>query len=100
MNDDAERFLQVTDDLLTLATQVGALVKRIESVARVSPPERRRELDSMGCRIVEILTMATEMAEAEIEYEFETLYQRLVASLDALREAIANANRALDGLIR
>jgi hypothetical protein len=74
-------------------------VKRIESVARVSSPARKRELDSMGGRIVEMLTAAAEMAEADIEHEFETLCQKLVASLDALREAVVHANLILDGLI-
>src|SRR5260221_10675810 len=86
MDDDAApRFLRVADDLLILATKIGALVKRIESVGRVAPLEQNRELDSRGRRIVERLTAATEMAEADLEHEFETLCQRLVARLDALR---------------
>jgi hypothetical protein len=40
------------------------------------------------------------MAEADMEHEFETLYQRLVASLDALREAVDHATLVLDGLIK
>jgi len=48
MDDDATRFLRVIDDLLVLATQIATLVKRIESVARVSTPARKRELDSTG----------------------------------------------------
>jgi hypothetical protein len=98
MDDSATRFLQVTDDLLILATQIAALVKRIESVASVASRPRKRELRSMAKRLVDRLTNATEIAETDIEYEFETLYQRLVASLDGLREAVAHGNRVIEGL--
>jgi len=99
MDDDAERFLRVTDDLLILASQIATLVKRIDSAASVSPRARKRELQSMAKRLVERLAKATEMAGAEIEHEFETLCHRLIASIDALREAVAHANRVLDRLI-
>jgi hypothetical protein len=58
------------------------------------------ELQSMAKRLVERLTKATAMAEVDIEHEFETLYQRLVASLDGLREAVAHANRVLDRFVK
>lgn len=100
MDDDATRFLRVTDDLLILASQIATLVNRIESVASASPLARKRALRSLAKQLVERLTKATAIAEEDIEHEFETLYQRLVASIDALREAIAQANRVLDGLIK
>jgi hypothetical protein len=94
---DTTRPLQIGRDLMRLTKEIPALLTRIDEASKMVSEAQRIDLELMGKRIVDRYTKIAEMADAE--NDDKVFLDQLTASMDGLREEIAQANIILNRLL-
>ncbi len=100
MDETQRRRLAIARELVTWGTEMPALLARIAAALKMPSVPGRHKLDFevMARRITATFKAIGEAADSETSDEAN--YEQLIERTDRLRELIAAANAALDGLVK
>jgi hypothetical protein len=100
MNETQQRKLSIARELATWGADMPALMARIAEAlkSRSIPGRQKLDLEVMARRITTAFNAIDETPDAEASEA--KLYKQLIRNTDSLRDLLAAANVALDGLAK